>query len=93
MRLIWAEKAVADLQDIADHYAQFDPDLPDELLERIYAAPLILLERPRIGAPIGSYDLRKWLVSGSPFLLLYRIGDDRIEIARVLHGATDWKSP
>ena len=92
MRLSWAEQAETDLYEIADHYSQFYPDLPDDLLERIYEAPLILLDRPWIGPPVGFLGLRKWLVRRTPFLLLYRVRDGEVEIARVLHGAADWKS-
>lgn len=92
MRLDWSASAEADLYEIADYYAQFDPDLPDVMLTRIEEAPLVLLDHPRLGPPVGSYDLHKWPARRTPFILLYRIVGETIEVARVVHAATDWRS-
>lgn len=89
--LIWSVSAETDLYEIADHYAQFDPSLPDLILRRIADAPLILLDNPWIGPPAGHYELRKWLVRKTPFLLLYRVAGESVEVVRVVHSASDWQ--
>ena len=89
MKLIWADSAEADLYSIADYYAQRDADLPDEILGRIIAAPLILLDQPRLGTLV-ELDLRKWAVRHTPFVLLYRTEDASVEVARVIHTASNW---
>ena len=91
MKLIWANSAEADLYSIADYCAQHDPDLPDEMLGRIIAAPLILLDQPRLGVPV-ELDLRKWAVRHTPFILLYRTDGTSVEVARVIHTASNWLS-
>ena len=91
MRLRWGTGARTDLFSIAGYYDELEPGLGDRLLQRIEKAPLILCERPRMGAPVGVADLRKWSVRGLPFILLYRILADEVEVARVLHAASDWR--
>jgi toxin ParE1/3/4 len=89
MKLIWADSAEADLYSIAGYYAQHDPDLPDEILGRIIAAPLALLDQPRLGALV-ELGLRKWAVRHTPFILLYRIDVASVEVARVVHANSNW---
>ena len=93
MRLTWAEQAEADIDRIADDYFIGSPGLDDLMIERIEAAPLPLLQHPRLGPSIEGLGLRKWSVRRTPFVLLYRVLDDAVEIARVVHGMSDWRSP
>jgi plasmid stabilization system protein ParE len=58
----------------------------------IQTAPLILLDYPDVGAPTDRRSLRKWPVKGTPFLLFYSAGRDRVEIKRVRHAAQDWRT-
>ena len=88
--LIWSRSARDDLFAIAEHYREIDPDLPSILLVRITTAPLVLMDQPRLGAPTHVPEVRKWLVRGTPFLLLYAVRPDRVEIRRVVHSSTDW---
>jgi toxin ParE1/3/4 len=91
MRLVWALQAEADLYEIADHYAAISPDLADEILNRIFEGPLVLLDYPQLGQPAGLLELRKWAVRRTPFILLYRVLGTDLEVARVVHAASDWE--
>ena len=92
MRLVWTAPAEADLYEIAGHYAQFDEDLPLKVLRRIYDAPLILLERPRLGGETLWPHIRKWPTKHTPFILLYVARLDDIEVRRVVHNRSDWRN-
>lgn len=63
------------------------PHAADRLVARLYAAEDLLGEHPQIGEarPEIAKDLRKWTVE--PYVMLYRITDDAVEIVRVVHGA------
>jgi toxin ParE1/3/4 len=89
-RLIWAGPARRDLFRIAAEAGEQDPDLPLILLERVEKAPLTLLDYPGMGTPLGTTRLRKWPVRKTPFILIYAERNDRVEIRRVLHAASDW---
>ena len=90
MRLLWSRPARDDVFAIADYYDAIDPDLAEAILDRIDGAASALLANPHIGRPLVNLDVRKWSVRHTPFLLLYAVRGNDIEIRRVRHGAADW---
>jgi plasmid stabilization system protein ParE len=92
MKLRWALSARSDLFSIADHYEAISPGLADDMLSAIEDAPLLLVDHPFAGPPLANVPLRKWSVRNTPFILLYRVFRDRVEIVRVMHAASDWQS-
>ena len=92
MRLIWSRIAQNDVFDIADHYDAIDPELANRIVDRLRRAPMPLLAHPELGPRIDERsEARKWHVPGTPFLLLYVVADDRINVQRVVHAASDWR--
>ncbi len=88
-QLIWSRLARQDLYHIAFDEMLLDADL---LISRIEKAPLILLDFPELGEQIWPVGRRKWRIKGTPFLLLYRVRTEAIEISRVRHVREDWQS-
>lgn len=81
--------ARADLVDIWLHVAKDNPSAADRVLERIAAAAGRLGHDPRAGP--ARDDIRpglRYLVC-DPWLLLYRVVADGVEIVRVVHGRRD----
>lgn len=91
MRLEWADATEADINDIIAHYAEISPILAAELVERIADAPKPLLDFPFIGPETDVEGLRKWPVHRSPFILLYLVEPDRVVVARVVDGRSNWR--
>ena len=89
-RLLWSHPARHDLFAIAEYYHDVDPDLAIMLLDRIAEAPLILLDYPGLGSPLDMGEVRKWRVTGTPFLLLYDSNEDGVRVIRVRHDVSDW---
>jgi plasmid stabilization system protein ParE len=82
--LIGSGTAKRDLFRIAfDGYA-YDPE---DLLAKMAAAHA-LLEQPGMGSPTRRRNIRKWPIPKSPFILLYAVGKNRLEIPRVMHAAS-----
>jgi toxin ParE1/3/4 len=92
MQLRWALRARLDLFDIADNYDRIDTAISDRLLAEIETAPLFLTEHPHAGALVSRSGLRKWRVRRTPFILLYRVSRTAVEVARVVHHATNWQA-
>lgn len=88
-RLLWGRNARRDLYTIAMDYNALQSGLGDELLDRIEAAPLPLLDFPALGIPTSRRGIRKWNVRKTPFQLFYAVIGDDIEIRRVKHGRMD----
>lgn len=89
MRLIVAPAARRDLEDIWAYIGKESGVFADEMIDRIVAAAERLTEHPELGR------LRDELAPGlrcfpvDRYLVFYRVGEEIIEIARVLHGARD----
>ncbi|MGX9964252.1 type II toxin-antitoxin system RelE/ParE family toxin [Roseomonas sp. F4] len=87
----WTRLALADLDDIGARTAANRPDgEAGRLLARLVAAAEALREFPERGRPGRIPGTRELVLPGTPFLLPYRLKDQRIEILAVLHGARAW---
>jgi len=45
---------------------------------------------PAIGRPGRVPATREWVVAGRPYVVIYGMGDELVEIIRVIHGARQW---
>jgi plasmid stabilization system protein ParE len=48
-----------------------------------------LKQNPRIGKPIGIDNLRQLIIPNTPFVIIYRIADDTIEIVQIRDGRSE----
>lgn len=89
MRVRWLRTALRTLDAQADHIARDDPAAAHRILVRIRAAADSLVRYPAMGRPGRVPFTRELVISGTPFVVIYRIRSD-VEIIRVLHGAQSW---
>jgi plasmid stabilization system protein ParE len=66
------------------------PHHAPELVRAIYDAPVILLTFPRQGRPGKREGTRELVLSFLPYIVVYRIQDEVIQLVRILHGAQYW---
>jgi toxin ParE1/3/4 len=90
VKVVLAEKAEADLREILAYVVQDNPVAAEGLLERIVNCVDGLAQFPQRGRPGRRGGTRKLVVTGTPCVVAYRVGADRVEVARVLHGARLW---
>ena len=90
MRIRWLDLAVDDLADIADFIASDNPDAAKRIVSRLWSAVRSLATQPEMGRPGRVFGTRELIVSGTPFIVPYRIIKSEIHILRVLHGARKW---
>lgn len=90
MEITWTAAAVLDLQEIRAYIAGERPLAAARVAERIRSSAEMLRRFPRIGREGRVPGTRELVVSRTPFLIAYRIRQDRIEILRVLHEAQKW---
>jgi toxin ParE1/3/4 len=87
MKLIFHAAALADLQNIHRHISQDNPSVAVAVVARIRAAldRLLLFPRSgRLGTVEGTLEV---VVPGLPYIVVYEIIGDRVEILAVFHGA------
>jgi plasmid stabilization system protein ParE len=91
MRIRWTEPAARDLTGICDYTQEHHgPGPAHKLALRIYEAIGSLPQFPHLGRLGRKLGTRELVLPGSPFLAVYRVRKDVIEIARILHGAQKW---
>jgi addiction module RelE/StbE family toxin len=90
MRIRWLRAALRNLDHHANYIAKNDPIAARNAVQRIQAAVDQLVEYPSMGR-IGRVPLtRELIVGGTPWIIVYRVRADVVEIIRVLHGAQSW---
>jgi toxin ParE1/3/4 len=93
MRIRWTELAQRDFTNICDYTEeQSGPAAARRVALRIYEAIdlLNLVQFPSRGRPGRQPDTRELIFTGLPFLAVYRLREDVVEITRILHGAQKW---
>jgi toxin ParE1/3/4 len=92
MRIVWLPTAARNLVSIAAYHEKIATrETADRMVARIVHSATALVENPHLGHPSDSTDgIHELHVAKLPYLLPYRVIEDRIEILRVFHEAQDW---
>ncbi|MCL4536705.1 MAG: type II toxin-antitoxin system RelE/ParE family toxin [Nitrospirae bacterium] len=90
MHLKWTRPAIKDLRDAGDFIALDNPTAADRMADRVKEAVEYLIQYPNIGRIGRVQGTRELIISGAPFIVVYRIKTPAIEILRVLHHARKW---
>ena len=91
MKLVFDDRALADLEDIFHWIAKDNPTAAKAVVERIFSSAEYLAKFPqmgRAGRDDGSFE---WVVPRLPYIVVYEIHRDTDEVAvvAVIHGAMD----
>lgn len=90
MKLRWTESAVEDLRSAHGYLKAENPKAAWDAVDRIMSAVERLERFPKMGRSgrvEGSLEL---VVTGTPFLVAYRVKGESVQILAVLHGARRW---
>jgi addiction module RelE/StbE family toxin len=90
VKIRWSPTAERNADAIWDYIAQDNADAADRIRGLLDIAAERLVEFPRIGRNGRTAKTRELIVAGTPYILIYRISRDHIEITRVLHGAQSY---
>jgi toxin ParE1/3/4 len=86
MPIVWLSLAVQDVLQIRTYIAEDDPQSASRVALRIDKTVGNLAQMPNIGRPGRIFGTRELVVRGTPYLVVYRLQNARVEILRVLHG-------
>lgn len=90
MTLRWTRLAASHLESAFDYLAQDNANAADTAIERILTGVEALVHHPHMGRRGRVPRTRELVITGTPFVVGYRVRKDRIEILAVLHGARRW---
>lgn len=89
VRLSYTRRARRQLENIYGYIHERNPDAATRVMARIRRSAERLLDFPNLG-PHGLVDLtRELVVVGLPYIIVYRLAGDAIEILGVYHSAQD----
>jgi toxin ParE1/3/4 len=87
--LVWTEPALQDLDDIGSYIALDSPRSAEKVVRRIVETVAALAYHPKMGRVGRDPTTRELVVSGTPYITVYRLRE-RIEIIAVFHAARKW---
>lgn len=90
MTLQWTRRALRRLDGIGAYVAEHDPHAASRLVGRIAEQTDQLRTYPMRGRQGRAPGTRELVVSGTPYIVAYRIVGDDIEVITVLHAAQAW---
>lgn len=90
MKLEWTPRARAERTDDIDYIAQDNPSAALSQLDRIEYQTDMLIQHPEIGRAGRKQGTRELVISHTPFIVIYRIKGECIEVMRLLRGLQQW---
>lgn len=90
MILAWSPLAAEERFEQLDYIAQDNPLAAITQDEEIEQQTSLLVEQPEMGRVGRVKGTRELVITHTPFIVVYRIKGERIEILRLLHGAQTW---
>lgn len=89
MRVKWLRKALVSIESAAAYIARDDPKAACRVVQRIFDQIDGLAQNPSMGRPGRIPGTRELVVTGTPYIVPYRVnaGDETIEILRVFHAS------
>ncbi|MBW0003765.1 MAG: type II toxin-antitoxin system RelE/ParE family toxin [Hyphomicrobiales bacterium] len=91
MKIVWLSLAQRDLASIFAYYQNAaGNDVAARLVQRIVHSASNLIDHPYLGPPSATTDgVHELQVARLPYVLPYRVVNERIEILRVFHESQD----
>jgi toxin ParE1/3/4 len=91
MLIRWTKPAADDLTHICDYTEEhFGPQQARRAAVGIFDSVESLKALPNRGRPGRKLNTHEMSVSGLPFVIIYRVGENVVEIIRILHFAQKW---
>jgi toxin ParE1/3/4 len=90
VKLRWSKRAIRRLASIHDYISKDSPDAAVRVAAAIVEAALRLQTVPHMGRPGRIEGTRELIIPGLPYIIPYRVVDDVIQIASVIHTSRKW---
>jgi plasmid stabilization system protein ParE len=92
MRLVYLDSAAADLRWFKQYYSEVFTEGRVKADQQFLATQKLLKANAFIGQ-VSEYskEVREHQIPRTPFTVIYRVVEDRIEVLRVVDGRSDWR--
>jgi toxin ParE1/3/4 len=89
-KLEYAPRFFRRLEDIRERIAADNPAAATRMVRRIGTAVRPLAAIPGAGRPGRVTGTRELVISGTPYIVPYRVTGDTVQTITILHGAQRW---
>lgn len=87
----WTPKALDDLYLIEQYIAEENPQASVDLTKKIILTVVEQLSKfQNIGRAGRVYGTRELIVTKTPYIAVYKVRQDTVEVVRVLHSSMQW---
>jgi toxin ParE1/3/4 len=90
MEVRWSPEAADDLEQIVRHVQRDSPEVARKLAAIMIDAVGGLSMFPKRGRMGRIEDTRELVFSALPWIAVYRVRDEAVEVVRIYHGAQNW---
>lgn len=92
MGIRWTMPAAHDLENIKTYLTQRDPQVAEPTVRAIFQRIRDLKNNPYRGRPGHRTGTREIVVSPLPYVVVYRVQSDALEVLHIYHVAQDWRA-
>ncbi|MBD2267924.1 type II toxin-antitoxin system RelE/ParE family toxin [Anabaena sp. FACHB-1391] len=85
MQVKWLRRALRNLEQARNYVFQDNPTAAQELIIKIQNAANQLQNYPFMGKNGRVEGTRELIISNSPYILIYRVKEESVEVLRILH--------
>ena len=86
-KIRWLRLALADLDELMVYIAKDNPEAATKVAGKIWETTLTLSNNPAMGKPGRLLGTREMVVTGTSYIVPYRVVANEVQILRILHGA------
>jgi toxin ParE1/3/4 len=86
----WLKRALANLDAEAESISRDRPASAQRVVLAIADAVGVLARHPALGRPGRVEGTRELVIPGTPYVVPYRVRENRVEVLRVFHAARKW---
>ena len=91
MRVRWTVPAAEDLEGIRNYLDQNYPHFAEPTIRTIYRRIGSLKKAPHRGRPGRRDGTRELVLTPLPYIVVYSVKHDAVEILHIYHGSQDWR--
>lgn len=90
MRVKWLRRALRNVEQVSEYIARDNPVAATNTVEKIRLAVARLQDYPHLGRPGRVRGTRELVILNAPYLVVYRLRGEAVEVLRVFHAARRW---
>ncbi len=90
MENVWTTPAKHDLQQIFEYIAEDNVNTASKLLNEIDERVTLLIDNPSLGRTGRVENTKELVLTGTNYILPYRVVKEQIQILAVFHTSKEW---